>query len=87
MVTPSATSWATRRSITRLVQLEVRDTVAQQTTDPIVLFEQGHFMADTGQLLGSGQACRACTHHSHFLATFGGSRLRLDPTILPRHGQ
>ena len=66
-----------------LVQLEVRNAVAQQAADLVVLLEQRHVVTGTHQLLGGCQTRRASPHHGHLLARQMGRQLRLDPALFP----
>ncbi|MPM55228.1 hypothetical protein SDC9_102021 [bioreactor metagenome] len=67
----------------RLLHLEVRNAIAQQATDAVVLFEQGHIVTCTCQLLRSRHARRAGANHGDVLASFVLGRLRLDPAFFP----
>ena len=66
-----------------LVQLEVRNAVAQQTAHLVILLKQGHVMPGAHQLLGSRQTCGARAHHSYFFARHRLGGLRFDPAFIP----
>ena len=59
--TPSACICSMRRSMWRLLHLEVGDAVAQQAADAAVLLEHRHRVAGARQLLRRGQAGRAAS--------------------------
>ena len=60
-----------------LLQLEIRDPVAEQPAHAIRLLEDGHRVAGTGQLLGRGETRGAGADDRHRAA---GPSLRLDGT-------
>ncbi len=64
-----------------LVQLEVRDTVTQQTADSVLFLVDMYQMACTGQLLGTGHTRWAGTDNRHPLATLVTGDLWLDQSI------
>ena len=64
-----------------LVQLEVRDAVAQQPADALGSFEQGHGVPLAPQALGGGQAGRAGADHGHPAAGVAPRRPRPDPAL------
>ena len=68
----------------RLFHFEIRNAVAQQTPNAVVLFKQGHIVTHTCQLLCSGHACGTCTNDRYFLAGFVFGGLWRDPTFGPR---
>ena len=67
-----------------LLQLEVRDPVAEQAADPVVLLEDHDVVSDPGQLLGGGQTGRARAHDRHPLAGPQRRRPGLHPTLCKR---
>ena len=58
-LTPSAAICSRRRSMTRFLQLEVGNAVAQQAADAVVLLEDAPFRGRRGRLLRGGQPGRA----------------------------
>ena len=55
-----------------LVQLEVRDAVAQQSASRFVLLEHSHLVTFVVELVGSSKTCRTTAHDGHFLAVASG---------------
>ena len=66
-----------------LFQFEVRDAVAQQAADAVILFKQGDFVARAIQLLRGGEARRARTDDGNSLPGARLGRFRLDPAFFP----
>ena len=66
-----------------LFHLEVRNAVAQQTTNPVRLFEHSRGMTSASQLLGASHACRARPDNRHALACSARRHLRRDPAFFP----
>ena len=66
-----------------LLHLEVRNAIAQQAPNTVVLFKDRDFMACPCELLGGGEACRPRADHGHFLTGLVCGRLRHDPALLP----
>ena len=64
-----------------LLELEVRNPVAQQPADAVRLLEDGHRVPGTIQLLGRGQTRGPRAHHRHPLARAAPRRFRDDPTF------
>src|SRR5690606_16243571 len=67
----------------RLLELEVRDPVAQQAADAVVLLEHRDIVARARQLLGAGEAGRAGPDHRDLAASATRGRLGLDPALFP----
>ncbi len=66
-----------------LLQLEIRDAVAQQAADARRLFEDLDLVAGAAELLGAGQAGRTGADHGDALAGMALGDLRLDPAFAP----
>src|SRR5262249_38641009 len=66
-----------------LLHLEVRNAIAQQSADAIVLLEYDHAMPGSRQLLCTGKPSGPRTHYGHALAGLVFGRLRRDPAHLP----
>ena len=67
----------------RLLQLEIRNAIAQQATHTIALFEDHDIMSDARELLRRGQTGRAGADDGDALAGLDLRRLRHDPALLP----
>ncbi len=68
----------------RLLELEIRDAVAEQTARRRVLLEDVHLMAGASELLGRGEPRRPRADDGDALAGFGLGRLRLNRAVLDR---
>jgi len=68
----------------RLLHLEVRNAVAQQAANAVVLFEQGHARGPRrASCCAASHAGRPAAHHGHLLAGFVVGRLWRDPAFVP----
>src|SRR6185503_16712501 len=67
----------------RLLELEVRNAVAQQTADAIALLEHGDVVPGARELLRAGEARAARAHHRHLLAGLVRRGLRAHPAFFP----
>ena len=65
------------------LHFEIRNAVAQQAADAIVLFKQGHIVACARELLRGRHASRAGANDGDFLAGFVFCNHRLDPAFGP----
>ena len=63
------------------IQFHIRDTVAEQTADPVMTLENGHAVSSAVQLLCSCQSGRTASHNCHFLS---GANFR-DLWLYPAH--
>ena len=64
-----------------LVQLEVGDAIAQQTSCGLVLLEDGDQVTHQVQVVGGGQSCRTGTNDSHLLSVALDVSLRLNKSL------
>jgi hypothetical protein len=67
----------------RLLELEIRNAVAQQATQAIALFENNHVVPDPRQLLRRRQAGGSGTDDGHFPAGLELRWLRTNPAFFP----
>ena len=67
----------------RLFQLEIRNAVAQQAANAIVLLEKRHVVASACQLLRRCHTGRTSADHGDFLAGLGLGRARNHPAFGP----
>src|SRR5690606_2622037 len=66
-----------------LVQLEVRNAIAQESAHAVALVEQRDAVSRPRQLLCAGQAGRPGTHDGDLLAGAAARRLRDHPAFVP----
>ena len=67
--------------------LKLRDAVAQQAADAVVLLEDRDLVPGAGQLLRGGQARGAGADHGYALAAVNGGRLGLDAAFGESRGR
>ena len=68
-----------------LVELEVRDTIAQEPACGLVLLEDRNAVAHQVKVVGSSESGGSCTDDSHLLAITLDVSLGLDETLLESH--
>ena len=82
-VTPSASIWATRRSMWDFSILKSGDAVTQQATDAGALLEDGDIVADARQLLGGGQPAGPEPTTAIFLPVLVVGGWGTNPAVFP----
>src|SRR5690606_37647778 len=66
-----------------LLQLEVRNAIAQEAANAVALLEYGDRVTRTNQLLGAGEPRGARAHNGDALAGLAAGRLWCHPAFLP----
>ena len=69
-----------------LIQLEIRNAVAQESARAFVLFEHRDGISFSYQLLSAGEPRRAAADHRDGLFAAAGCRFRFNPALIPRIG-